>query len=97
MKLANEMIDDVRRRTAMARRGRRGRQQRPGMGSAAGRLFRAAKRLTGQLRETLLNRLLDSDPTGDIAAAWITTELLWNLLACIKTGRLTCASRAALD
>lgn len=96
VKLANEMIDDVRRHITMARRGRRGRTSDPEWISRR-RLLRAAELLTGEQRATLLARLLDADPTGDIAAAWITKELLRNVLACSKTGGLPCEIRAALD
>lgn len=84
---ANEMVDDVRRRTTQAQRGRRGRSSDPEWISRR-RLLRATERLTDDQRSTLFDKLVAADPNGDIAAAWIAKELLRDVLACTDNGGL---------
>ncbi|MCW2626461.1 ISL3 family transposase [Mycobacterium sp.] len=87
VKRANEMVDEVRRRTTRAYRGRRGGLADPEWINRR-RLLRAAERLTDEQRHTLFDRLTSADPNGDIAAAWIAKELLRDVLACTTRGGL---------
>jgi transposase len=87
VKRANEMVDEVRRRTTRAYRGRRGGVADPEWINRR-RLLRAAERLTDEQRHKLFERLTSADPNGDIAAAWIAKELLRDVLACTARGGL---------
>jgi transposase len=95
VKRANEMVDDVRRRTTQAHRLRRGRKSDPEWINRR-RLLRAAERLTDEQRHTLFEKLTSADPNGDIAAAWIAKELLRDVLACTARGGLSYEIRDAL-
>lgn len=95
VKRANEMIDEVRRRTTQAHRLRRGRKSDPEWINRR-RLLRGAERLTDEQRTKLFEKLTSADPNGDIAAAWITKELLRDMLACTGRGALPYQIRDAL-
>lgn len=95
VKKANDMVDEVRRRTTQAHRLRRGRKIDPEWINRR-RLLRAAERLTDDQRHTLFERLRSADPNGDIAAAWIAKELLRDVLACNERGGLSYEIRDAL-
>jgi transposase len=95
VKKANDMVDEVRRRTTQAHRLRRGRKSDPEWINRR-RLLRAAERLTDDQRHTLFERLRSADPNGDIAAAWIAKELLRDVLACTEHGGLSYEIRDAL-
>ncbi|WP_233209579.1 ISL3 family transposase, partial [Mycobacterium sp. ENV421] len=95
VKKANDMVDEVRRRTTSAHRLRRGRKSDPEWINRR-RLLRAAERLTEDQRHTLFDRLTSADPNGDIAAAWIAKELLRDVLACTARGGLVYEIRDAL-
>ncbi|SNW17353.1 ISMsm4, transposase [Mycolicibacterium thermoresistibile] len=95
VKRANEMVDEVRRRTTQAHRLRRGRKSDPEWINRR-RLLRAAERLTDEQRHKLFVKLTSADPNGDIAAAWIAKELLRDVLACTARGGLTYEIRDAL-
>jgi transposase len=95
VKRANEMVDEVRRRTTQAQRLRRGRKSDPEWINRR-RLLRAAERLTDEQRTRLFEQLTSADPNGDIAAAWIAKELLRDVLACTARGGLRYEITAAL-
>jgi transposase len=95
VKRANEMVDEVRRRTTGAHRLRRGRKSDPEWINRR-RLLRAAERLTDEQRTRLFEQLTSADPNGDIAAAWIAKELLRDVLACTARGGLRYEITAAL-
>ncbi len=96
VKLANEMIDDVRRRTTQALRGRRGGKCDPEWVSRR-RMLRGAERLTDDQRHKMFNKLETFDRDGGLVAAWITKELLRKVLHCKDTGALSYEMRAAFD
>lgn len=96
VKLANEMIDDVRRRTTQTLRGRRGRKCDPEWVSRR-RMLRGVERLTDEQRLKMFDRLGMFDRDGDLVAAWITKELLRKMLHCKDTGALRYEMRAAFD
>ena len=96
VKLANEMIDDVRRRTTQTLRGRRGRKCDPEWVSRR-RMLRGVERLTDEQRLKMFDRLETFDRDGDLVAAWITKELLRKMLHCKDTGALRYEMRAAFD
>ena len=82
IKLANQMIDDVRRRTQQATLGHRGRKHDP--------LFRARRvlltgdeRLSPERFEWMRALLEDGDPDGEVRAAWIAKELLRDVYAAV--------------
>ena len=80
VKLANQMIDDVRRRTTQALRGRRGGACDPEWTSHR-RLLRGVERLTDPQRQEMFNNsTFDAD--SDLLATWITKELV--LPACCR-------------
>jgi len=87
VKLANEMIDDVRRRTTQTLRGRRGRKCDPEWVSRR-RMLRGVERLTDEQRLKMFDRLETFDRDGDLVAAWITKELLRKMLHCKDTDAL---------
>jgi len=96
VKLANEMIDDVRRRTTQTLRGRRGRKCDPEWVSRR-RMLRGVERLTDEQRLKMFDRLETFDRDGDLVAAWITKELLRKMLHCKDTGALRYEMRTAFD
>src|SRR5215213_8614948 len=92
IRLANAVVDQVRRRTQQATLGHRGRNQDP--------LYRIRKLLlTGQAKLTsrgwvrLRAGLTAGDPTGEVAAAWQGKELLRAVYAAVGLP----AARAALE
>jgi transposase len=92
IKLANTVVDQVRRRTQQALLGHRGRKHDP-LYRIRKLLLRAAERLTSRGRARLRAGLTAGDPTGEVAAAWQGKELLRAVYA---AGDLASA-RAALD
>ncbi|MEJ7698106.1 MAG: transposase [Pyrinomonadaceae bacterium] len=87
VRLANQMLTEVRQRVAREQLGRRGRKARSGVGAppaAAGRRRPAVAHAdwTGSTRV-----LHADDPTNEIGAAWGVKELLRQLLACTEAHR----------
>ena len=92
IKLANTMLDQVRRRTQQALLGHRGRKHDP-LYRIRKLLLTAAEQLTSRGRARLRAGLALGDPTGEVAAAWQGKELLRAVYAAVGTA----AARAALD
>jgi transposase len=92
IRLANTVVDQVRRRTQQATLGHRGRTQDP-LYRIRKLLLTAAEQLTGRGRGRLRAGLAAGDPTGAVAAAWQGKELLRAVYAAVGTA----AARAALD
>jgi transposase len=91
IKLANTVVDQLRRRTQQATLGHRGRKRDP-LYRIRKLLLTAAEQLTQRGRARLRAGLAAGDPTGQVAAAWQGKELL---RAVYTAGDL--AARAALD
>jgi transposase len=92
VRLANTVVDQVRRRTQQATLGHRGRKRDP-LYRIRKLLLTAAEQLTQRGRTRLRAGLAAGDPTGQVAAAWQGKELLRAVYA---AGDLADA-RAALD
>jgi transposase len=92
IRLANAVVDQVRRRTQQATLGHRGRKRDP-LYRIRKLLLTAAERLTGRGRTRLRAGLTAGDPAGEVAAAWQGKELLRAVYAAAGTA----AARAALD
>jgi transposase len=92
IRLANAVVDEVRRRTQQATLGHRGRKQDP-LYRIRKLLLTAAEQLTERGRARLRAGLAAGDPGGEVAAAWQGKELLRAVYA--ADGIL--AARAALD
>jgi transposase len=92
IRLANAVVDQVRRRTQQAMLGHRGRKRDP-LYRIRKLLLTAAERLTGRGRTRLRAGLTAGDPAGEVAAAWQGKELLRAVYAAAGTA----AARAALD
>jgi transposase len=92
IRLANLVVDQVRRRTQQATLGHRGRKPDP-LYRIGKLLLTAAEQLTGRGRVRLRAGLAAGDPTGEVASAWQGKELLRAVYA---TGDLAHA-RAVLD
>jgi transposase len=92
IRLANAMVDQVRRRTQQTTLGHRGRKQDP-LYRIRKLLLVAAERLTSQGRVRLRAGLAAGDPTGELAAAWQGKELLRAVYAAADMP----AARAALE
>jgi transposase len=75
IKLANTMLDQVRRRTQQATLGHRGRKPDP-LYRIRKLLLTAAEQLTSRGRVRLRAGLAVGDPTGEVAVAWQGKELL---------------------
>jgi transposase len=75
IRLANAVVDQVRRRTQQATLGHRGRKPDP-LYRIRKLLLMAAEQLTSRGRVRLRAGLTASDPTGEVAAAWQGKELL---------------------
>jgi transposase len=75
IKLANAVVDQVRRRTQQATLGHRGRKSDP-LYRIRKLLLTAAEQLTSRGRVRLRAGLQAGDPTGEVAAAWQGKELL---------------------
>jgi transposase len=92
IKLANAVVDQVRRRVQQATLGHRGRKRDP-LYRIRKLLLAAAEQLTSRGRVRLRAGLAVGDPTGEVAVAWQGKELLRAVYA---AGDLAHA-RAALD
>jgi transposase len=92
IRLANTVVDQVRRRTQQATLGHRGRKRDP-LYRIRKLLLTAAEQLTSRGRARLRAGLAAGDPTGEVAAAWQGKELLRAVYAAAGTA----AARAALD
>jgi transposase len=92
IRLANTVVDQVRRRVQQATLGHRGRKRDP-LYRIRKLLLTAAEQLTGRGRARLRAGLAAGDPTGEVAAAWQGKELLRTVYAAAGTA----AARAALD
>jgi transposase len=75
IKLANAVVDQVRRRVQQATLGHRGRKPDP-LYRIRKLLLTAAEQLTSQRRGRLRAGLAVGDPTGEVAVAWQGKELL---------------------
>jgi transposase len=91
IRLANTVVDQVRRRTQQATLGHRGRKRDP-RHRIRKLLLTAAEQLTQRGRVRLRAGLAAGDPTGEVAAAWQGKELL---RAVYRAGGMP-AARAAL-
>jgi transposase len=92
IKLANMMVDQVRRRTQQDTLGHRGRKHDP-LYRIRKLLLVAAEQLTSPGRVRLRAGLAVGDPTGELAAAWQGKELL----RAVYTAADLAAARAALE
>jgi transposase len=92
IRLANTVVDQVRRRTQQATLGHRGRKRDP-LYRIRKLLLTAAEQLTGRGRARLRAGLTAGDPTGEVAVAWQGKELLRAVYAAVGTA----AARAALE
>jgi transposase len=80
IRLANTVVDQVRRRTQQATLGHRGRKPDP-LYRIRKLLLTAAEQLTSRGRGRLRASLAAGDPTGEVAAAWQGKELLRGVYA----------------
>jgi transposase len=92
IRLANTVVDQVRRRTQQATLGHRGRKPDP-LYRIRKLLLTAAEQLTQRRRARLRAGLAAGDPAGEVAAAWQGKELLRAIYATDGTP----AARAALE
>jgi transposase len=92
IRLANMVVDQVRRRTQQATLGHRGRKRDP-LYRIRKLLLTAAEQLTGRGRARLRAGLTAGDPAGEVAVAWQGKELLRAVYAAVDTA----AARAALE
>jgi transposase len=92
VRLANVVVDQVRRRTQQATLGHRGRRRDP-LYRIRKLLLTAAEQLTERGRARLRAGLAAGDPSGEVAAAWQGKELLRAVYAAAGMP----AARAALD
>jgi transposase len=92
IRLANTVVDQVRRRTQQTTLGHRGRKRDP-LYRIRKLLLTAAEQLTGRGRVRLRAGLAAGDPGGEVAAAWQGKELLRAVYAAGGAP----AARAALD
>jgi transposase len=92
IRLANMMVDQVRRRTQQTTLGHRGRKHDP-LYRIRKLLLTAAEQLTSQGWVRLRAGLAVGDPTGEVAAAWQGKELLRAVYAGVGMP----AARAALE
>jgi transposase len=84
VKLANDCVTKVRRRTIWEQKGRRGRKIDPAWANRW-RLLTGQQRLRPKAFAAMWNSLIDFDPSGQILAAWIAKEELRSLLALART------------
>jgi transposase len=91
IRLANVVVDQVRRRVQQATLGHRGRKRDP-LYRIRKLLLVAAEQLTSRGRARLRAGLALGDPTGEVAAAWQGKELLRAVYAAVGMA----AARAAL-
>jgi transposase len=80
VRLANEMVTDVRQRVFREQRGRRGRAADPAWANRR-LLLRAGDQLSDRAVARLRSTFAADDPTGEIGAAWGVKERLRMLLA----------------
>ncbi|HTR68941.1 MAG TPA: transposase, partial [Mycobacteriales bacterium] len=80
VRLANEMVTDVRQRVARETLGRRGRSSDPAWVNRR-LLLRAGDQLSNRGLDRLITTFATNDPTEEIAAAWAVKEQLRMLLA----------------
>jgi transposase len=80
IRLANTVVDQVRRRTQQATLGHRGRKPDP-LHRIRKLLLTAAEQLTQRGRSRLRAGLVAGDPAGEVAAAWQGKELLRTVYA----------------
>ena len=80
VKLANAMVDDVRRRTQQAMLGHRGHKDDP-LYRTRRLMTRGWERLSDHQRDKLFGALAEGDPTGEVAAAILGKELLREVYA----------------
>jgi transposase len=92
IRLANTVVDQVRRRTQQATLGHRGRKRDP-LYRIRKLLLTAQEQLTSRGRVRLRAGLAAGDPGGEVAAAWQGKELLRAVSAAVAMP----AARAALD
>jgi transposase len=92
IRLANAVVDQVRRRTQQATLGHRGRKRDP-LYRIRKLLLTAAEQLTSRGRARLRAGLAAGDPSGEVAAAWQGKELLRAVYAAAGPA----AARAALN
>jgi transposase len=92
IRLANLVVDQVRRRVQQATLGHRGRKRDP-LYRIRKLLLTAAEQLTGRGRARLRAGLTAGDRFGEVAAAWQGKELLRAVYAAADLA----AARAALD
>jgi transposase len=92
IRLANAVVDQVRRRVQQATLGHRGRKRDP-LYRIRKLLLTAQEQLTQRGRVRLRAGLAAGDPTGEVAAAWQGKELLRAVYAAVAMP----AARAALD
>jgi transposase len=92
IRLANAVVDQVRRRVQQATLGHRGRRRDP-LYRIRKLLLTAQEQLTQRGRVRLRAGLAVGDPTGEVAAAWQGKELLRAVYAAVAMP----AARAALD
>ena len=92
IRLANTVVDQVRRRTQQATLGHRGRKRDP-LYRIRKLLLTAAEQLTSRGRARLRAGLTAGDPAGEVAVAWQGKELLRAVYAAVGTA----AARAALE
>jgi transposase len=92
IRLANTVVDQVRRRTQQATLGHRGRKRDP-LYRIRKLLLTAQEQLTQRGRVRLRAGLATGDPGGEVVAAWQGKELLRAVYAAVDTA----AARAALD
>jgi transposase len=92
IRLANTVVDQVRRRTQQATLGHRGRKRDP-LYRIRKLLLTAAEQLTSRGRVRLRAGLTAGDPDGEVAAAWQGKELLRAVYAASDLAH----ARAALD
>jgi transposase len=92
IRLANVVVDQVRRRVQQATLGHRGRKHDP-LYRIRKLLLTAAEQLTGRGRARLRAGLAVGDPTGEVAAVWQGKELLRAVYAAAGMA----AARAGLE
>jgi transposase len=92
VRLANMMVDQIRRRTQQATLGHRGRKHDPPY-RIRKLLLTAAEQLTGRGRARLHAGLTAGDPFGEVTAAWQGKELL----RAVYVAADPAAARAALE
>ena len=95
VRLANDVVTQVRRRVTWELRNRRGRKVDPEWANRR-RLLTGRERLRPKTFAAMWNELLTHDPTGQILAAWIAKEELRTLLACAREDAAAHVIRARL-